>query len=94
MMVIGILRLDLRFPEAQSLKEKRWQIKSLTARIRNKFNVSVAEIDGQDFWQRGTLAVAHVGNDRRHSNELLDQVRNLVDSVKQLELVNSRLEFL
>lgn len=92
-MVIGLLRLILRLPEAQSLKEKRWQIKSLTTRIRNKFNVSVAEVDGQDSWQRCTLAVVHVGNDRRHSNELLDHVRNLVEAAKQLELLDSELEF-
>lgn len=93
MMVIGVLQMALRLPEAQSLKEKRWVVKSIVTRIRNKFNVSVSEVASQDSWQLASLAIAHVGNDRGHTNELLDQVLNFSERVKQIEVIDSRLEF-
>lgn len=93
-MVIGLLQMALRLPEAQSLKEKRWVVKSLVTRIRNKFNVSVSEVESQDSWQLANLAIAHVGNDRGYTNELLDQVLNFAEGVKQIEVIDSRLEFL
>lgn len=92
-MVIGILQMALRFPEAQSLKAKRWQLKSLVSQVRNKFNVSISEIDSQDSWQASVLAVAHVGNDRTYANRLLDQVLNFTQKVKLFEVVDSQLEF-
>lgn len=92
-MVLGVLRLALRLPEAHSLKEKRWLLKSLATRIRNRFNVSISEIDSQDKWQLATLAAAHVGTDRGHTNKLLDQVLDFAESVRQIEVVDSQLEF-
>ena len=93
-MVIGVMQLALRIPGAQSLKEKRRVLKSLITRIRNKFNVSVSEVDTQDKWQLSTIAVAHVGSDRPYANELLDQVKNLAERVRETEIIDSRLEFL
>ena len=92
-MVLAVLQLSIRLPEVHSLKEKRWHLKSLVTRIRNKFNVSVSEVDSQDSWQLATLAVAHVGNDRSHTNRLLDQTLNFVEGVRQIEVVDSQLEF-
>ena len=91
-MTVGLLRLALRLPDAQSLKEKRWVLKSLTTRIRNRFNVSVAEVDNQDSWQMATLGVAHVGEGRGHTNEILDRVRNFTEGIRTIELVDSKLE--
>lgn len=91
-MVVGVLQIALRLPESHSLKEKRRLVKSLVTRIRNKFNVSVSEIDSQDSWQLATLAVAHVGNDRRYTNELLDQVLRFSEGVRKMEVIDSRLE--
>ncbi|MBI4116098.1 MAG: DUF503 domain-containing protein [Candidatus Omnitrophica bacterium] len=93
-MVIGILQMVLRIPEAQSLKEKRWVLKSLVTRLRNKFNISVSEVDSQDSWQMATLAISHVSKDRAYSNEVLDQVINFTSRNKQIEVVDSQLEFL
>ena len=93
-MIIGVLQIALRLPEAHSLKEKRWILKSLTARLRNKFNVSVSEVDHQDKWQLATLAVAHVGNAREHTNKVLDLIGNFVEREKQIEVVDSKLEIL
>ena len=93
-MIVGILQLALRFPEVHSLKEKRWILKSFLTRTRNKFNVSISEIDHHDLWQRATVAAAYVGNDRAFANELLDQLLNFSQEVKQLEVTDSQLEFL
>lgn len=92
-MVIGVLELVLRLPEAHSLKEKRRHLKSLVTRIRNKFNVSVSEVDHQDSWQSAVLAVAHAGKDRPFANQILDHVIDFTENVKSLEVVDSRLEF-
>ncbi len=92
-MVIGVLQLGLRLPEAHSLKEKRWHLKSLITRIQGKFNVSVSEVDSKDKWQLATVAVAYVGSDRGYANKLLDQVVNFAERTKELEVIDSRLEF-
>ena len=92
-MVVGLLQMALRLPSPQSLKEKRWVVKSLVTRIQNKFNVSIAEVDFQNVWQKATLAVAHVGNDRAFSNQLLDQVLNFTQRSREIEVIDSQLEF-
>jgi len=56
-MNIGVCKVKLRLPENLSLKGKRRVLKSITARVRNKFNVSVAEIDDNDLWQLSTLGI-------------------------------------
>lgn len=73
-MLTGSLRIELYIPNAHSLKEKRSVLKSVIARLRNEFNASVAEVDTQDTWQRGTLGVACVGSDARYVEGQLDAV--------------------
>jgi uncharacterized protein YlxP (DUF503 family) len=93
-MIVGLLELDLRIPGAQSLKAKRMLVRSLRDRIRNSYNVSVAEVDGGDAWQRGTLGVAHVSNEQKFSNQVLSKIVNLVENERELELIDYRLEFI
>jgi uncharacterized protein YlxP (DUF503 family) len=73
-MVVGICRVSLRLPENHSLKGKRQVVKSLVARIHNKFNVSAAEVGDLDAWQIATIAVACASNDERHADEVLASV--------------------
>lgn len=91
-MTIGLLQLSIFIPQANSLKSKRQILKSLKDKIRHKFNVSVAEVDGQDLWQRLTLAVACVNSDKRLINSMLSKVVNLVDSQHAIELVDYEME--
>ncbi len=67
-MIIGTCTIELRIPGNGSLKGKRRVIKSIVARLQNEFNVSIAEVDDQDFWQSAVLGVACVsnGSDRVH----------------------------
>ncbi len=92
-MVLGLLQIVLRLPESQSLKEKRWVLKSLTARIKNRFNVSISEVDSQDKWQLSTVAVAHVGTAKPETNGLLDRILEFAEGEKQIEVIDSKLEF-
>ena len=80
-MVVGVLRLVLYLPENHSLKGKRGVVRSIKARVSNKFNVSVAECDDLDNWQRITLGVAQIGNDRDHVDRSLREVSTFVQGL-------------
>jgi len=73
-MMVGVCRVTLRLPENASLKGKRQVVKSLTARIRNRFNVSIAEIDNQDSWQIASLGISCVSNSNGHASQVLAKV--------------------
>ncbi len=93
-MIVGVCTVELFIPDSQSLKDKRQVLLSLKDRLRDKFNLSVAEIDGQDVWQRAVLGLACVANDGRHINQVLDQAQNLIRSNPAIEIVQSRVEML
>jgi hypothetical protein len=76
MAAIGVLTLELRLEESHSLKEKRHVVESLKARLRHKFNVSVAEIDYQDLWQRSAVAAVTVSSDHVHAEKVLQSVED------------------
>jgi uncharacterized protein YlxP (DUF503 family) len=78
-MVIGVLSIELDIP-ANSLKDKRQVLRSVQARLRNKFNVSVAEVDKQNQWQRGVIAVVCVSSDRTYAHGLLTKVIEMVET--------------
>ena len=78
-MVIGVLTIELDIP-AQSLKDKRQVLRSVQARLRNKFNVSVAEVDKQDQWQQGVIAVVCVASDRNYAQGLLTKAIEMVET--------------
>ena len=62
-MHIGVLKLDLHIPYAHSLKDKRMAVRRLKDRLRNRFNVSVSELNHQELWQRSHVGVVSVGPD-------------------------------
>ena len=80
-MVVGVLRIVLYLPENHSLKGKRGVIRSIKARVSNKFNVSIAECDDHDNWQRVTLGVAQIGNERDHVDRALREVSAFVQGL-------------
>lgn len=93
-MVIGVCTVELFIPDGQSLKSKRQVVKSLKDRLRDKFNVSVSEVGGQDLWQKAVLGIACVANESAYVNQVLDQVLNQIRSVPMVEIVQSRIELL
>jgi uncharacterized protein len=85
----------MRLPENESLKGKRQVVKSIIARVQNKFSVSIGEIEDNDAWQAITLGVACVSNDSRHANEVLSHVVNFVeDSQFEAEMLDYEIELL
>ena len=81
-MHIGYCRIELYLPDSQSLKAKRQIARSVVARIHNQFNVTVAEADDNDLWQRLTLGVCCVSNDSAHANEMLSDVVAFVEAFR------------
>ena len=77
-MNIGVCKIKLRLPENLSLKGKRQVLKSITSRVGNKFNVSVAEVADHDLWQVATLGVCYVSNSSRQANEVVSKVADFV----------------
>ena len=69
---VGILSVDLHFPEAGSLKGKRRYVKSAKAQLQQRFGASVAAVDHHDLWQRSRLTIACVARGYRELEELLD----------------------
>jgi hypothetical protein len=69
-----VLRFSLRIPESGSLKDKRQVVRSVAQRVRNKFQVAVAEVDDHDAWQRATIGVACVSNSARHCDDVLREI--------------------
>jgi len=78
-MHIGTCTIGLYIPVAGSLKEKRQVVKSLIARVRNKFNVSIAEVDGQDRWQNAVLGVACVSSSQEYAHGQLEAVVRFIE---------------
>ncbi|MFC1694330.1 DUF503 domain-containing protein [Candidatus Latescibacterota bacterium] len=93
-MITGVLRIELFIPDSGSLKTKRFAIKSLKERLRNRFNVSVAEIDNADKWQRASLGVAVVSNEPRHVESVLGNVMNFVSGDQRVEVIDSTISFI
>ncbi len=93
-MVIGLLRLELHFPGAQSLKDKRQALRSLEQRLRKRHNVALAEVAHQDLWQRATLAVVSVNTDQVHLERTLSTVAGEAATDREIELVDQQLELL
>jgi uncharacterized protein YlxP (DUF503 family) len=94
MPVIGVLTLDIHVESSHSLKEKRHVVKSLKDRLRERFNVSVAEIDFLDSWQNSVVAAVAVSNDRIHAEQILQAVEAHASSVLGGALTGSNMEWI
>lgn len=93
-MVIAVLKVDLYLHGAASLKDKRTIIRGIKDRLNNKFNISLAEIDFQDKWQRAQLGIVQVGNDYKYLEKNMNTIFGMLDSNTSAEIVEHSLEFL
>jgi uncharacterized protein YlxP (DUF503 family) len=92
---VGVCKVKLRLPDNLSLKGKRQVVKSLTARLKNKFNISVAEVDDNDLWQLATIGICFVSNEQRFTNEVLSKAVDLVVSSQgDYEMLDYTIEIL
>jgi hypothetical protein len=93
-MVVGLLTLELHFPGARSLKDKRQALRSLETRLRNRYNVAVAEVEHQDLWQRARLAVVSVNTDHTHLEGTLRSAANEAEGARDIQVADVQLEIL
>lgn len=94
MAAVGVLTLELRLEHAHSLKDKRQVVQSLKERLRHKFNVAVAEIDGQELWQRATLAAVTVSPSHDFAEKVLRSVEDEAVALLGGTLADTNVEWL
>ena len=93
-MVVGIGTITFRLHDCRRLKGKRKVLKSVIARTRNNFNVSMAEVAFQDVYQKSAVGFALVGNDQRVINAKMDKLINLVDGMGLAEMIDTDMEII
>ena len=92
-MNIGVCKIRFHLPEKHSLKDKRRVVKSITSRVRSKYNVSIAEVEDQDLWQVMTLGICYVSNRSDHANEVLSKVVDFIESIRpEAEMIDYEIE--
>lgn len=91
-MVVGVGTIELLIHDSGSLKAKRHIVKSILGRVRSKFDVSIAEVENQDKWQRCTIGFAVVTNENGHAHTMLQTITSYVDSLHMAEIIDSRIE--
>jgi uncharacterized protein len=92
--VVGLITWELHLDGCQSLKDKRHVLKSLKDRLHQRFNVSAAETDHQDVWQRAELSACVVSTDRVHVEQVLREADRLVDGADGARIVDTSLSYL
>jgi uncharacterized protein len=90
-MLVAVERFDLRIPGSGSLKEKRHVVKTLNARLRSKFNVSVAEVDHHQLWQRTAVAVAAVAAEQYHARRVMHEIERFVERHPGVDVIEAEL---
>lgn len=93
-MFVCVARLTLQIPESGSLKAKRQVLRRVTDRVKARFNVAVAEVDDQDLWQKASIALAVVGNDKRHVDEQMEKIIHFVEEMYIAPLISREKEIL
>ncbi len=93
-MLIGVLEVELYLPECTSLKEKRYVLKSIKGKLRSKFNISIAEADQHELWQRAKLMVLTLSNDGAMVNSVLSKVVNAIEGDRRVQVLDYTLRFL
>jgi uncharacterized protein YlxP (DUF503 family) len=92
MTIVGLRTFDVHIYGSQSLKEKRFVLRSVKDRISNRFNVSIAETGHFEKWQRAELAVAVVSGQRRNVEKTLDAILDLLDGESELRVIDAHTE--
>jgi len=91
-MIVGILVIEIMLYESASLKDKRLVVKSMKDRLK-KYNVSIAELDYQDKWQRSEIGIAMIGNQQGFVEKSLRQIFNHLDQSGEYEIINYSFEY-
>jgi hypothetical protein len=93
-MVVGVSQIDVFFPEAHSLKDKRQMIKKIVEKTRVKFNISMVEIAESNLWQRGRIGFAVIGIKKDHVHVAIENVQRYIESLYAGEVIDTRTEII
>lgn len=94
-MIIGACEITLHLPDSHSLKDKRQIVKSVIARIRNQFDVAIAEVDENDRWQIAVIGISCVSNSSQLASNLLERIQRFVEETRpDLQLANAETEII
>lgn len=85
-MFVGIVNLKIYIPYSHSLKAKRSEVKSICAKVKNKFNVSIAEVEDQDIHQTIGIGFAHVSNNKKYIDSNIDKILGYIESITEGEI--------
>lgn len=91
-MVVGVGIIRLIIHDSSSLKSKRRVVKSILGRVRSKFDLSIAEVDDQDKWQRCSIGFAVVSNDAGHAHTMLQTIADYVEGLHLAEVTDYNIE--
>lgn len=91
----GIFKIKIHIPENHSLKEKRRIVKSLMSRLRNQYNISIAEVDDHDLWQIATIGISCISNSNNHVDQIISNIIKYIEqNYPELEIVNHEIEIM
>lgn len=93
-MIVGVARLDLSIPGAQSLKDKRAVLRRIKDKVRQKFSCALAEVGDQDEWEHGQLGVAVVSGDHRMAESVLQQIVDYIHEISEARITSEDKELL
>ena len=93
-MVVGVALVELHVHDSQSLKAKRGVVRSVVARLRQRFNCAVAEVGGQDTWQRAVLGLAAAGSDPVRIRGVLEKAASFIEEMHLAEVLNVDVEII
>lgn len=91
-MLVGTIQVELYLPGSSSLKEKRFIVQSLKTKIRHRFNVSIAEVDFHDKWQRTCLGIGCISNSKRHIDTMLSKILSAIGQDSRVEIIDQLIE--
>ncbi|NOZ62487.1 MAG: DUF503 domain-containing protein [Calditrichaeota bacterium] len=91
-MFIGVGQIELFIPESGSLKSKRFVLKSIKTKVRNKFNAAIAEVENNEKWQRTTLGISTVSNDQKMVRSVLNKIVNFIENDYRVEVIDFNIE--
>ena len=92
-MVVAVGEVQVHLPESRSLKDKRQVLKSLKERVRNRFNVSISEVDFTDLWQRSTVGIAVVSTETTHADDVLAKVVEFIERDGRVQVLEVSVEY-
>jgi uncharacterized protein YlxP (DUF503 family) len=94
-MVVGIAKIEIFFPETNSLKSKRRILKALIHKLESQFKkISLAEVDGHDLWQKTILGISVVGKDQKFVDSKLTSILNFIQNDGRIEIIKAEIDFI